>query len=301
MRSALCQSLDFGVCRMSVVHTRNVCIISGLIDFLLGTSSTARDLRRKYCSSASALPACCSIVHHTIRFVFKLVPMLNPDGVVHGTYRSDVTGLDLNRYVAVEDSRMRKFFIVRFRVWDSCAASRHPTLHSVRALVENLRVEGHCTQIFIDIHGHSSKKGIFLFGIKANDGTAPVAGDAAEAGAAEDDRKDSEAEKRKTKGASKHRVLANCMSRHFPRFFFKSESCTYGSGLAEKRGTARVVMSGCGVPHAYTLESSMAGYEGAKQALHFDVPQYLQAGAALGASLLPWRSMLLEGKGDAGE
>jgi hypothetical protein len=98
------------------------------------------------------------------------------------------------------------------------------------------------------------------------------------------------------KGASKYRVLANCMSRHFPRFFFKSESCTYGSGITEKRGTARVVMFGCGVPYVYTLESSMAGYDGAKQALHFDVPQYLQAGAALGASLLPWRLLLLEGR-----
>jgi hypothetical protein len=166
--------------------------------------------------------------------------------------------------------------------------------------VESLRVEGRNVQIFIDIHGHSSKKGIFLFGIKADDAAAAAAADAPEAGAtaaAEEDKKDGAAsEKKKTKGVSKHRVLANCMSRHFPRFFFKSESCTYGSGIAEKRGTARVVMFGCGVPYAYTLESSMAGFDGAKQALHFDVPQYLQAGAALGASLLPWRLLLLEGK-----
>ena len=146
------------------------------------------------------------------------------------------------------------------RVWDSCAASRHPTLHAVRALVDGLRAEGHSPQIFIDIHGHSSKKGIFLFGIKPDDGPAAAAADAAEAGAgsaaaaaaaADDDKKDA-SDKKKSKGGSKHRVLANCMSRHFPRFFFKSDSCTYGSGLAEKRGTARVVMSSSGVPHAYT-------------------------------------------------
>ncbi len=137
-------------------------------------------------------------------------------------------------------------------MWDSCAASRQPALHSVRTLVENLRAEGRGAQIFIDIHGHSSKKGIFLFGIKANDGAAAAGADAAETIAAEEDRRDCDApDKRKSKGASKHRVLANCMGRHFPRFFFKSESCTYGSGLAEKRGTARVVMFCCGVPHAY--------------------------------------------------
>lgn len=186
------------------------------------------------------------------------------------------------------------------RVWDSCSASRQPALHAVRALVEKLRVDGHNAQIFIDIHGHSAKKGIFLFGIKADDGSAPAAADAADAGVAsisEDEKRDSAAsDKKKSKAASKCRVLAKCMSRHFPRFFFKTESCTYGSGLAEKRGTARMVMFGCGVPYAYTLESSMGGYDGAKQALHFDVPQYLQAGAALGASLLPWRLLLVEGK-----
>jgi hypothetical protein len=124
----------------------------------------------------------------------------------------------------------------------------------VRELVDNLRAEGRGAQIFIDIHGHSSKKGMFLFGIKANDGAAAAGADVVETSAAEEDRKDCDApDKRKTKGASKHRVLANCMGRHFPRFFFKSESCTYGSGLAEKRGTARVVMFSSGVPYACAL------------------------------------------------
>jgi murein tripeptide amidase MpaA len=30
-------------------------------------------------------------------FVFKIVPMLNPDGVVHGNYRCSYLGCDLNR------------------------------------------------------------------------------------------------------------------------------------------------------------------------------------------------------------
>jgi len=35
--------------------------------------------------------------HLRENFIFKIVPMLNPDGVIEGNYRSSLAGCDLNR------------------------------------------------------------------------------------------------------------------------------------------------------------------------------------------------------------
>lgn len=52
-------------------------IMEGVIDYLLSSDEGAKILRN--------------------RFVFKIVPMLNPDGVVVGNYRCSLSGFDLNR------------------------------------------------------------------------------------------------------------------------------------------------------------------------------------------------------------
>ena len=31
------------------------------------------------------------------KFIFKIIPMLNPDGVINGNYRCSLAGCDLNR------------------------------------------------------------------------------------------------------------------------------------------------------------------------------------------------------------
>lgn len=51
--------------------------MQGVMEFLLGDTADARLLRDA--------------------FVFKLVPMLNPDGVVVGNYRCSLAGRDANR------------------------------------------------------------------------------------------------------------------------------------------------------------------------------------------------------------
>lgn len=52
-------------------------MMKGLVDFLVSEDPIAKQLRHQY--------------------VFKIVPMLNPDGVIHGNYRCSLVGSDLNR------------------------------------------------------------------------------------------------------------------------------------------------------------------------------------------------------------
>lgn len=50
-------------------------------------------------------------------FIFKIVPMLNPDGVVNGNYRCSLTGVDLNRCaLSTEHAGMGHIETTRLRV-----------------------------------------------------------------------------------------------------------------------------------------------------------------------------------------
>lgn len=52
-------------------------MLDGALQMLLSNTELAKELRKN--------------------FVFKVVPMLNPDGVIHGNYRCSLLGCDLNR------------------------------------------------------------------------------------------------------------------------------------------------------------------------------------------------------------
>lgn len=51
------------------------------------------------------------------KFVFKVIPMLNPDGVINGNYRCSLAGCDLNRR------------------WKTPSKVIHPTIYHVKKLV----------------------------------------------------------------------------------------------------------------------------------------------------------------------
>ena len=52
-------------------------IVQGLVNFLLSGTFEAKTLRKN--------------------FVFKIIPMMNPDGVKYGNSRCSLLGIDLNR------------------------------------------------------------------------------------------------------------------------------------------------------------------------------------------------------------
>ena len=81
------------------------------------------------------------------QIVFKVVPMLNPDGVVIGNFRTSLCGRDLNRQF-----RNSSDFLI-------------PEVKGLKQLVIGLKAEFKGRLIFfLDFHGHSVKKNVFLYG-----------------------------------------------------------------------------------------------------------------------------------------
>lgn len=72
-------------------------MMKGVIEFLVGNSPEARALRDN--------------------FVFKIVPFLNPDGVINGNYRCSLSGQDLNRR------------------WKAPSRVLHPVIFAVKKLI----------------------------------------------------------------------------------------------------------------------------------------------------------------------
>ena len=71
-------------------------------------------------------------------FIFKIIPMLNPDGVINGNYRCSLAGCDLNRR------------------WKAPSKILHPTIYSAKKLIKESHLE-RGVLMFCDLHGHSRK------------------------------------------------------------------------------------------------------------------------------------------------
>ena len=108
-------------------------------------------------------------------FVFKLVPMLNPDGVARGHYRADQLGVNLNRcYISPDPAREPTVFAAKVQTRTHTAVRRGVVLTSTpypppphigpaQSVVVSYHEQG-LLHMYLDLHAHATKRGCFLYG-----------------------------------------------------------------------------------------------------------------------------------------
>lgn len=95
-------------------------MVEGIMNFLLSDSQEAQYLLDNYS--------------------FRIVPMLNIDGVVNGNARADLSGYDPNRK------------------WTDPSRIYQPIIHNIKKIIEKDSVE-----MVLDLHSHSRKLGTFFY------------------------------------------------------------------------------------------------------------------------------------------
>lgn len=78
-------------------------------------------------------------------YVFKIIPMLNPDGVIVGNYRCSLVGQDLNRQ------------------WIGSSAKLYPINYHTKLMMKKTQ-ESREIFFYCDFHGHSTGRNVFMYG-----------------------------------------------------------------------------------------------------------------------------------------
>ncbi|XP_051004697.1 cytosolic carboxypeptidase 4 [Acomys russatus] len=214
-------------------------VMKGTLEFLVSSDPVAKLLRET--------------------FVFKIIPMLNPDGVINGNHRCSLRGEDLNRQ------------------WLLPQAHLQPTIYHAKGLLHYLSSIGRGPVVFCDFHGHSQRKNVFLYGCSMKE-TLWQAGCTVGGSALLED--------------VGYRMLPKILDKLAPAFTMNS--CSF---LVEKSraSTARVVMwREMGVSRSYTMESSYCGCnQGPYQGLQFGTRELEEMGAmfCLGILILELKSV----------
>ncbi|XP_075455093.1 cytosolic carboxypeptidase 1 isoform X1 [Ascaphus truei] len=184
-------------------------VMKGTLAFLMGSSAAAQSLRETY--------------------IFKIVPMLNPDGVINGNHRCSLSGEDLNRQ------------------WQYPNADLHPTVYHTKGLLQYLAAIRRVPLVYCDYHGHSRKKNVFMYGCSIKETVWQTNVSTASCDMVED---------------SGYRTLPKVLSQIAPAF--SMTSCSFVVEKS-KESTARVVVwREIGVQRSYTMESTLCGCDQGK-------------------------------------
>nr|XP_046243545.1 cytosolic carboxypeptidase 1 isoform X2 [Scatophagus argus] len=207
-------------------------VMKGTLEFLMGTSPLAASLREGY--------------------IFKIVPMLNPDGVINGNHRCSLSGEDLNRQ------------------WQNPNPELHPTIYHTKSLLQYLAHIQRAPLVFCDYHGHSRKKNVFMYGCSVKETVWQSNISATSSDLQED---------------LGYRALPKILSQIAPAF--SMASCSFVVERS-KESTARVVVwREIGVQRSYTMESTLCGCDQGKyKGLQIGTRELEEMGAQFCVALL---------------
>ncbi|XP_072372801.1 cytosolic carboxypeptidase 1 isoform X3 [Scyliorhinus torazame] len=184
-------------------------VMKGTMELLMGNSLAAQNLRDSY--------------------IFKIVPMLNPDGVINGSHRCSLSGEDLNRQ------------------WLTPNPELHPTIYHTKGLLQYLASIQRSPLVFCDYHGHSRKKNVFMYGCSIKETVWQTDVSASSCDLQED---------------LGYRTLPKVLNQIAPAFCMSS--CSFVVEKS-KESTARVVVwREIGVTRSYTMESTYCGCDQGK-------------------------------------
>ncbi|XP_058580189.1 cytosolic carboxypeptidase 3 isoform X8 [Neofelis nebulosa] len=203
-------------------ETNSSWIMKGFLDYILGDSSDAQLLRDT--------------------FIFKVVPMLNPDGVIVGNYRCSLAGQDLNRN------------------YTSVLKESFPSVWYTRNMIHRL-MEKREVILYCDLHGHSRKENIFMYGCDGSDRCKAL--------------------------YLQQQIFPLMLSKNCPDKFSFS-ACKFNVQKS-KEGTGRVVMWKMGIKNSFTMEATFCGSTlGNKRGTHFNTKDLESMGYHFCDSLLDY-------------
>ena len=210
-------------------------VIQGLIEFLLSNETKAISLRKNY--------------------IFKIIPMLNPDGVIRGNFRMNSVGKDLNR------------------MWMEENEENSPSVFYCHKMIQKT-LNSRNIHFFCDFHGHSSKNNFFLYSCKSHNEFLKIGNN------------NIIPNPHKKKLSYIELIFQEIYSKE--NIFFDKNSCI-NKILPSKIKTARAVLKNrYNIDYSYCLETSLGG---AKQMLEdnplipFSIQEYKKIGKDFGEAL----------------
>ena len=202
--------------------------MAGLIDFLTSNKKYAKHIRSKA--------------------ILKIVPMLNPDGVCFGNYRTGLSGTDFNRDYMNPDAQI------------------FPEIHSLKKLVSEYKKKfGQNFAMFMDFHGHSVKKNVFMYGPEYNI---------------------------MDRYYYESRIFPRILSKRTP--MFRYYSCVFKIEDIKKTTARAIFLKYFNIPMCYTIEASNGSYYDTEllKDVHFNEEMWIEMGTEIGAGISEYLSIM---------